>query len=170
MDLVAFYRGEEPDYQGRRLEDMLAWNDVRLEMFHDYIQVLFPLRDPSFFSSRAPLLDDATIASFRADEKIRANLTRAFERMLLFYGLRHDGASGTVVRTDEFALKARHWLFPGDHNYRRITRILHSLTLLGLEDRARAFFEALTDIYREFPADVGEETFRYWEHAGEAGR
>src|SRR5207248_62155 len=107
--------------------EMLAWNDVRLEMFHDYIQVLFPLREQSFFNWNAPLLDDATIAAFRADEALRANLARAFERMLLFYGL-HYSATGKVLRTDEFALKARHWLFPGDHNYRRITRILTSLT------------------------------------------
>ena len=62
VDLVAFYRGEAADYQGRTLHDIWNWNDRRLEDRHDYIQVLFPLPEPSQFNARAPLLDDAALA------------------------------------------------------------------------------------------------------------
>jgi hypothetical protein len=36
---------------------------------------------------------------------------------------------------------------------------------LGLEKQARAFFDALADVYAEYRHDIGEETFRYWQDA-----
>src|SRR5271170_564607 len=41
--LVAFYRGGYTD-NGGTLDQMLSWDDARLESVHDYIQWLFPLR------------------------------------------------------------------------------------------------------------------------------
>ena len=165
MDLLTFYRGEAPDYLGRRLVDIWAWDDNQLEMVHNYIQVLFPLRDPSLFSMYAPLLNDAIVADFRGDERLRANLDASFVRMLRFYGFRLDTDSGKVSRADNFASRAQEWVAPFDHNYRRITRILLSLSDLGLQQRAQAFFEALTELYRERPREIGEETFGFWRNA-----
>lgn len=165
MDIVAFYRGEAPDYLGRRLEDIWAWDDMQLEMIHNYIQVLFPLREPSLFSYQAPQLDDAAVAAFRGEDRLRANLDASFVRTLRFYGFQLDGEANKVTRAEDFEMKAQHWLAPFDHNYRRITRILHSLSILGLENRARAFFEALAELYRERPREIGEETFSYWRNA-----
>ena len=58
--VVAFYRGEMPDSQGRRLADIQAWDDERLEIVHDYIQWLFPLPERSAFNPKAPLLAPGT--------------------------------------------------------------------------------------------------------------
>jgi hypothetical protein len=165
MDLVAFYRGEAPDYMGRRLEELLSWDDDLLEMIHNYIQVLFPLREPSMFSYHAPLLDDAIVTAFHADEDLRANLAGAFERMLSFYGFRFDAESGKVLRTAEFVIKTRNWISPFNHNYRRITRILTCMTTLGLDEMARAFLDALTELYQERRSVIGPETFRFWQSA-----
>ncbi len=164
MDLVAFYRGGAPDYMGRRLEDIWAWDDDLLEMIHNYIQVLFPLREQSLFSYHAPLLDDAVVAAFHADDRLRANLTTSFERMLRFYGFRLD-ESGKVLRADNFVIRSRNWISSFNHNYRRITRILNCLTTLGLEEQPRAFLDALTALYSERPAPIGAETFQYWQNA-----
>src|SRR5437867_3026142 len=152
--VVDFYRGDAPDFLGRRLDDLLAWNDVRLELVHNYIQVLFPLRDESFFNISAPLLDEETVAAFRADEKLRATLARALESMLHFYGLLYDEAGGRVVRAEHFPMAAMNWLNPFNHNYRRITRILKCLRTLGLEERAKAFFACLTEINTEFGHEI----------------
>lgn len=143
MDLVAFYRGEAADYQGRTLHDIWSWDARRLEDRHDYIQVLFPLPEASRFNARAPLLDDATLARFRTDEAIQANLLQSFQVMLRFYGFRLDEQTGNVIEADNFAERAREWLFPEDHNHLRITRILKCLTLCGLKDQATAFLKAL---------------------------
>ena len=166
MDLVAFYAGTEADYQGRRLEEMLGWDDEKLEAVHDFIQVLFPLRVPSGVNPHAPLLTDETVAAFGRDEKLRNNLRRAWERMLRFYGL--EWQRGRVVRRVEFEERARVWLRKGNHNHLRITRILSALSILGLRAEAAGFLAALEEIVREWPTKVTPETVTYWRGALEA--
>ena len=163
MDLIAFYRGEAADYQGRTLREIWGWDDDRLEGRHDYIQVLFPLPERSQFNTRVPLLDAAAAAVFRTDATIRANLLQSFRVMLRFYGFRLDENTGEVVEAENFARRSEEWLWPGDHNHLRITRILKCLTLCGLRDRAAAFLrrlEALPAQDRVTPASR-----RFWRDA-----
>src|SRR5688572_4686580 len=89
--LVRFYRGEAPDAQGRLLKDILAWNDEQLEEVHDFIQWLFPLREPSQFNAQAPLLTQDDIAAFHSEPVLHANLRRSLERFLGFLGLAFAG-------------------------------------------------------------------------------
>jgi hypothetical protein len=163
VDLVAFYRGEAADYQGRTLHDIWSWDDRRLEDRHDYIQVLFPLPEESRFNARAPLLDDATLARFRTDDVIRANLLQSFRMMLRFYGFRLDEKTGAVVEAENFAERAGQWLWPGNHNHLRITRILRCLTLCGLQDQAAAFLKALLALPGQ--DRITSESRRYWRDA-----
>ncbi|MGH9411741.1 MAG: opioid growth factor receptor-related protein, partial [Vicinamibacterales bacterium] len=44
--VVDLYSGGSDD-EGRTLQQILAWDDDRLERAHDYIQWLFPTRQPS---------------------------------------------------------------------------------------------------------------------------
>ena len=163
MDLVAFYRGETPDHQGRTLQEIWGWDDDRLEERHDYIQVLFPLPDRSQFNALAPLLDDSTMAAFRSDPTIRANLLQSFRVMLRFYGLRQDEKTGEVVEAENFAERAREWLQPGDHNHLRITRILKCLTLCGLHDQAAAFLRRLLALPGQ--DRISAASRQYWRNA-----
>jgi Opioid growth factor receptor (OGFr) conserved region len=163
MNLVRFYRSEARDSWGRTLQEIWGWDDNRLEEQHDYIQVLFPLQEASGFNRNAPLLDETTIATFRSDATIQANLLRSFRVMLRFYGFRLDDKTGEVVEADHFAERARQWLFPNDHNHLRITRILKCLTLCGLGDRAAAFLRRLETVAD--PADVTAASLRYWRDA-----
>jgi hypothetical protein len=163
VDLVAFYRGEAADYQDRTLHDVWSWDDRRLEDRHDYIQVLFPLPEESRFNAWAPLLDDATLARYRTDEVIRANLLQSLRVMLRFYGFRLDEKTGEVVEAENFAERARQWLRPGNHNHLRITRILRCLTLCGLHDRAEGFLKALLALPGQ--DRITSESRRYWREA-----
>jgi hypothetical protein len=159
--LLDFYRGEGTDAEGRRLDDILAWRDNMLEAVHDFIQWLFPLPEPSRFNPDAPLLAPEDIAAFRQDPALRANLRRSFQRILTFLGLAEtDG--GEVVEGPNFAQRAPDvWDYP-NHNWLRITRILRSLHLLGLDAEAQALYRRLDDFHtrRRFP--IGDDTFRYW--------
>ncbi len=166
-DLVAFYRGEAPDDHGRRLQEIWQWDDERLEDIHNYIQVLFPNREPSAFNPTAPLLDGAVIAAFRGDELLRFNLATSFDVILRFYGLEYRPETQEVVPTADFAHKAANWLHRYNHNYLRITRILKCLMALGLPDEARAFYRRLEQIYRKHPEAIGAETLAYWSEAVE---
>ncbi len=148
--VVAFYRGE-PDHRGRRLDDILRWDHAQLEFVHDYIQWLFPLTEPSRAQPLSPVLSDADVRLFRSDEVLRQRMRDALAVMLEFYGI-EPGAP-------------REWIEAGNHNYLRLTRILRSLRIAGLDAEARRLFVALEEIYQQHPADVGTTTFRYWQEA-----
>lgn len=162
--LLEFYRGERPDAEGRMLMDILAFDDESLEEAHDFIQWLFPLTEPSRFNPDAPVLSAADIAAFYAEPSLCANLHRSFERILPFLGLTLT-AEGEVVEAANFAARVPDiWSTP-NHNWLRITRILRSLVLLGLQDLARALFQRLDALYtrRRYPID--DVTFSYWSEA-----
>lgn len=158
--LVEFYRGEATDAEGRYLQDIWAWPDAELEAVHDFIQWLFPLPEPSRFNADAPLLSQAEIHAFAADANLRANLRKSFERILGFLGLAES--EGKIIDGPNFARrKGDVWATP-NHNWLRITRILRSLTLLGLEIEAKKLYDWLDETYRRGRFTIDAATFRYW--------
>ncbi len=165
--LVAFHRGEASDSAGRRIDEILAWDDGRLERTHDYIQWLFPTRVHSRFNPDAPVLNARDIEAFRDDERLRESLLRGLRRMLAFYGLDcvRCGNGPEVRANAAFAARSREWLHRGNHNHLRITRILECLHTLGLEQHAGAFFEFLHSLYERYPDCVADVTYDYWRRA-----
>jgi Opioid growth factor receptor (OGFr) conserved region len=162
--LVDFYRGTATDREGRSLKSLWSWDDDRLEAVHDFIQWLFPLPEPSQFNADAPLLTPADLTAFHDDAALRANLRRSFERFMSFLGLSF-AEDGQLIDGPNFAARALDvWAAP-NHNWLRITRILRSLTLLGLADEARALYGWLEMAYRRHRFPIGADTFRYWTNA-----
>ena len=169
QDIVRYYQGETHDGGGRLLSEVQNWPDESLERVHDFIQWMFPLKERSMFSPAAPVLDDRTVSAFKSSPSLRANLLVSFERMLRFYGLElvHT-PSLQIKRSSAFAQRSGEWITPGNHNHLRITRILRSLTLLGLAEEANAFFECLSDIYKSQDKQrlpISEETLEFWRAA-----
>lgn len=163
MDFVAFYLGHAPDYRGRTLEPMLRWSDEKLESGHDYIHVLFPLSEPSKHIPNAPVLDAVALAEFRQNPTIQKNLVRSLQMILRFYGFQFDADKREVIPAPDFPVRAANWLFVGDHNHLRITRILKCLSACGLGQYSAAFLRALLAIAE--PGKVSEETLGYWRRA-----
>lgn len=167
--IVNFYSGTGRDGSGRTLDEILRWPDHQLEAVHDYIQWLFPLPEPSGANPWAPVLTPQDIAAFHASEPMRTRLHEAFTRMLRFYGLVEENA---IERRPAFAVHARNWLTPGNHNHLRITRILRCLRVLGLEAEAQAFWEFLRCLYDDESAagrnTITGRTFAFWERAATA--
>jgi hypothetical protein len=162
--LFDFYRGEATDCEGRSLKEILAWDDDDLEAVHDFIQWIFPMPEPSQFNSDAPLLTEADIAAFKSDTVLQRNLLKSFDRILRFLGLTKT-SNGKVVEGNNFSARIPDvWAMP-NHNWLRISRILRSLTLLGMESQAVALYERLADYFtsRRFP--IPANTFRYWTEA-----
>lgn len=167
--LVGFYDPAiaAPDYKGRTLSAILAWNDRKLESCHDYIQVIFPLPEGSAFAWSVPIIDKATFDAFRSRPELRARLRDSFIRMLSFYGfeLQQSDHGPMVVRGPGFSAAARNWLRRFDHNHLRITRIIRSLRVLGLEAEAKAFYEALGEVYDSYKGHIGPESMKFWTRA-----
>jgi hypothetical protein len=159
--VIAFYSGGRDD-EGRTLDQVLAWDDERLEAVHDYVQWLFPTRQPSGVNPSAPLVTDATIRAFAADAGLGARLRAAFDRMLEFYGLRRHG---TRIEIDDAGFPARSgvWLHPGNHNHLRLTRIMDSLATLGLAGDARALQRCLLeDVAPAAAGRITPNTLAFW--------
>ena len=166
--ILAFYLGQQPDSQGRAIEDIWSWDYQKLESVHNYIQWLFPLREKSRFNSTAPTLNDEVIQAFRTSEELRNRLLHSFKVMLAFYGLEcREGKNAEIViaKSEEYLSRKREWIEQFNHNYLRLTRILTSLTELGLKNYALALFRCLDEIYNENQKSIGLKTYTYWKNA-----
>lgn len=166
---MTFYRGDGRDHRGRLLSDIHELDFYELEFNHDYIQWLFPLREPSGANASAPLLSNDDIRRFQSDESLRTRLLQSFELMLSFLGLEladtSDAGSASVRKAPHFGERHQVWLRAGNHNFLRISRILRSLTLLGCARHASAFLQCLEAMYAENSATIGNTTMGYWRRA-----
>lgn len=160
--LIDFHLGSGRDGSGRRLADVRAFSNDELEDHHDFIQWLFPMRTISRFNPSAPTLTDDDIRTFQNTILLRDSLRQSFQVFLAFLGFRME--SGRVVPADDFESRADLWRYP-NHNWLRITRVLTSLTTLGLESEALALFEALKELRESDRWAIGDDTFRFWESA-----
>jgi hypothetical protein len=163
--LIRFYLGEKTDTRGRSIEQIWRFTDLELEGLHDYIQWLFPLTEPSRFNASAPVLDKDAVTTFRNSQTLKDRLRKSLEIMLRFYSLQLTiMVDGTVAveRMKDFEYRRTIWLRPENHNHLRLTRILSSLSLLGLEALALALFSALRQICRDYPGQISADSFAYW--------
>ncbi|HRO59631.1 MAG TPA: opioid growth factor receptor-related protein [Burkholderiaceae bacterium] len=167
-ELLAFLRGSGTDHRGRRLDEILGYDDDRLEYTHDYIQWVFPLREASGVNPRAPVINDALVAEFAADEALRVRLRASLDRMLSFYGL--ERRDGRIDKGPNWLRRKGNWFTQGTHNDLRITRILKCLCALGLRDEAGHLLACLLALRSSEPdCGIGDTAFRYWQDAVAAG-
>jgi Opioid growth factor receptor (OGFr) conserved region len=130
---------------------------------------LFPLTEKSRFNPKSPILTEQDIYSFRASQEVTQNLICSLKLMLGFYGLKVQESNLIIsINEDSFTERKKQWLHWGNHNHMRITRILKSLSLLGLEEYSKAFFDCLQQIYITEKGSITKLTFSYWEEASKS--
>lgn len=152
--LIEFFEGTIRDSSGRLLSEIRGASNKWLEETHDYIQWMFPNREPSVFNPDAPLLDDETIESFKLRNDLKYEVGLCLERMIYFYNL------------DELEERPRPWwVSKKNHNFLRITRILNTLREFEMNEVATDFFDMLTTVYLNNKEIIGEVTFKFWEQA-----
>ena len=78
---------------------------------------------------------------------------RSFERFLSFLGLARD--EQRIGPGPDFERRSGVFTSP-NHNWLRITRVLTSLRLLGLEADSQAFFACLQDLVKNGQAKVSQ--------------
>ncbi|TGZ81759.1 hypothetical protein EX30DRAFT_340624 [Ascodesmis nigricans] len=59
----------------------------------------------------------------------------------------------------------QNWWRRFDHNHLRMTRMIRSLRILGLEDEAQAFYQALLKAKEMFPRGPGKTSYMFWARA-----
>ena len=167
-DLVGFYLHGAGGPAGRTFEQILQLSDQDLERRHDYIQWIFPTFTRSDVVPEAPSLTTEAAISLRASPLTRPRAVAALVRMLEFYGMELDAdlEEPTIARSaDEFARRRSVWMTPGNHNYRRITRMLASLQILGCPQYAVAHFDCLSLCYRDHGGLIGSSAMEHWKRA-----
>jgi hypothetical protein len=162
--IVEFYRLRKTDSEGRMLEEIWQWDHDRLEQCHDFIQWMFPLDEPSSFNSDAPILTEADCAAFAVDSALLSAMRRSVSVVLDFLGLeiRDDK---TVVKASHFDRRLALWKYT-NHNWLRITRMLKSLRLIGLESEVQEIWKRLRQLHDE-DGYVSDRSFRYWKDAAQ---
>jgi len=159
--LLSFYYGSHPDHKGRMLAEIVQQDDFWLEQTHDFIQWLFPLSDISRASSHAPIVDSATIKAFHTDELLQKHMRLCLVRMLKFFGLRFNGK--TLEKGTSWTERKGDWFTVHSHNSLRITRILKSMSLLGLKQDAIAVHAGLETLCTGEPdCGITDESRDLW--------
>ena len=149
---------------GRMLAEILQQDDFWLEVTHDYIQWLFPLSDLSRVTPDAPLVDNNIRDTFRTDDVLQKHMRAAVVRMARFLGLTFNGV--TVGKTATWAERKGEWFTENTHNSLRITRILKSMTLLGLQKDSVALQRGIEQLCAvESDCGVTHESRRFWRDA-----
>lgn len=163
--LLRFYIGSHPDNRGRMLAEILSQDDVWLERTHDYIQWLFPLADVSGANPDAPLVDGPTKEAFRHDEQLRLHLLASLQRMLRFLGLGMS-PTGTIGKAGNWSSRKVEWFTFDTHNSLRITRMIKSLALLGLDPEAQELRQVVLHLCAQEPdCGISDTTRRFWEQS-----
>lgn len=158
-----FYEGLIPDRKGLYLYDYWDMTETELENRHDYIQYMFPLTEQSEAVPAAPFLSEKEMLLFGKHPVIQANVRKSFEKMLDFYGL--ETRNGSIIESASFLVKAERWMTGHNHNFLRLTRILKSLILFGLNEEASSLYKVLSTLYLKYPGRINDESFMYWTDA-----
>jgi len=155
MSITAFYQNAGRDIEGRSLEEIWALSDDELMHGHDWIQWLFPTAEESAFNPDAPLLSSSDITICRSHPVIQNNLRTSFYRWLKVLGLTWE--DGKISGNGET------WVFrTQNHNWLRFSRVIRSLSTLGLRDEAERFCAFALD--HTDPTD-SEDSRAYWKAA-----
>jgi hypothetical protein len=163
QDIIGFYRGRAVNQLGMSIKDVLAMSTDQLETDHHYIQWVFPLPEKSQMVPTSPVLTQSDIDEFRSDDSLRGTMVRVILKMLDFYGLQLTTLG--IGKGSNFDVRAEDWITPKNHNFLRLTRIIRSMKLLGLEDWAKSLYDCLCEVYEEHKGTIGPLTKKFWDEA-----
>jgi len=162
MNFIAFFEGTERDDQGRLLAHILSWSDYQLEPRHNYVQRLFPLRLASEHDPSAPLLVETARLHLKNSITCQDGIERAVERMMRFWGFESTYFGARDFQFEVPSFKPQ-WIQAGNHNYKRITRMLTFLRSVESEYIIEPVTDALEIVSQRWRGEIGSLTLRYWD-------
>jgi hypothetical protein len=146
--IILFYEGLAPDHKGRYLRDILELSNEQFDECHDFIQWLFPLHEKSRMTNApVPVITQEDYWYFKNSSMCKENMTKSLGRFVQFL--------------NEFGNE--NWCNNNDHNLLRITRIIRSLRLFGLEGLASNFYDSMIRV--AVARGISPITCHYWKRA-----
>lgn len=149
FSFVKFFEGKVPDYKGRFLDDILDYSPDELEKVHDYIQVIFPLKESSMFNPDASLITDEDIDKINNSSFAKAGAYRAIYTMLFHYMERSE------------------WATHYNHNLLRITRMIKFVHLIFGTSNARDILKCIMLRCKQLNFQPNQKTLEFWNMAVE---
>ena len=135
------------DFKGRTLQDVWNFSDNEIEDQHDFIQMIFPLDQPSNVVFHGIYLDDReVIENLRKNPSVQSNMMKSANWFLSFLN------------------RTNHWKVPNNHNHLRITRIIQSLRLLVSDKEADAFYVSVMAMLAD-NNHINATSLQYWKKA-----
>lgn len=137
---------------------------ANLEKMHDYIQWIFPSFRKSEFKTEAPPISKAEHQKLLTSFEACYNFVVNYIIILDFYGF------GLVSRTGDLTLLENYNerflnLKKHTHNNLRISRILTSLNIMGMNSFAKKLIEALRDLIKNktlYSKDIVQSFNNFW--------
>ena len=80
--------------------------------------------------------------------------------MLEYYGFKFTTNKTAIVKANDFESRSG-WIYPSNHNYLRISRIIKCLMLLDFQDEAQMFFSVLKGMYKTHAKYIGPITYQH---------
>jgi len=135
------------DFKGRTLQDIWNFSYNEIEDQHDFIQMIFPLDQPSNAVFHGIYLDDReVIDNLRKNPSVQSNMIKSANWFLSFLN------------------RTNHWKVPNNHNHLRITRIIQSLRLLVSDKEADAFYVSVMAMLAD-NNHINAISLQYWKKA-----
>lgn len=147
MNFKTFLLNESCDHKGRMLSDIYKFSDIEIEATHDFIQIVFPLAEPSFWSSNKYFIESQKqIDSLSKNKNVKEAILQS--------------ASWYI----SFLKRNNHWKNVNDHNLKRITRMIKSVRLIVGDIEADKIKKEITSI-PNVEKLVGQKSIKYWKNA-----
>ena len=147
MNFKTFLLNESCDHKGRMLSDIYKFSDKEIEATHDFIQIVFPLAEPSFWSSNKYFIESQQqIDSLSKNKNVKEAILQS--------------ASWYI----SFLKRNNHWKNVNDHNLKRITRMIKSVRLIVGDIEADNIKKEIISI-KNIGKLVSQKSIKYWENA-----
>lgn len=164
--VLKFFRGVEDERIPRTVDQVEAFSDDDMEMYHDFIQWVYPTIQPSNLHPDAPVISEKFADMLSADKCALHNYCRTCRRYLKYLNFKCEGDGEVLLCAGKDATPEEHakdfYQLPG-HNYLRITRALNSLRETGHLKCSRRLYAALLHSLKYAPKQwVSKVTLEYW--------
>ena len=154
---------EQAPLSVKTLTEIMGLHSAIPETDDGLADFLFPLE-----ASNYPQITQDILQQISTQQSLQNRINRAFLQVAKNYGFYRYRVKPLKIglRPAQSRKKnpARVWLTASNHHHDRIARILSLLRLFGLEEEARAFYEALSSTDR-ITATVSEESKTQWSRA-----
>ena len=147
MNFKLFLLNKACDHKGRMLSDIYNFSDNEIEATHDFIQIIFPLAEPSFWSSNKYFIEtQQEIDSLSSDKNVKEVILQSAAWYI------------------SFLKRNNHWKNVDNHNLKRITRMIKSVRLIVGDIECDKIKKEIISI-QNIQKLVGQKSIKYWENA-----